>query len=56
VVSPIAKIKNLHRFQVLIKASSSQVLHTLLSSLAEQLSKTSGSVRITVEIDPLQFI
>jgi primosomal protein N' (replication factor Y) len=56
VVSPISRIKNLYRFQILIKAVSSLALHSLLKTLSNKVTKSSGSVRITVEIDPLHFI
>lgn len=51
--SPIERLRNNHRWQIMLKATDLQQLHELCRNILEDQSSThKGSVRISIDIDP----
>jgi primosomal protein N' (replication factor Y) len=51
--SPIDRIRDRYRWQVLLKSSGSAALHALCNSLlARQATLTKGNIRIGIDVDP----
>jgi primosomal protein N' (replication factor Y) (superfamily II helicase) len=57
--APVAKIHNRYRWHVLLKATSSRLLHRCLHNALSEVShdrQQNRGVRLTVDIDPLTFM
>jgi primosomal protein N' (replication factor Y) len=57
--APVAKIHNQYRWHVLLKATSSRLLHRCLHHALHEMSQNrqqNRGVRLTVDIDPLTFL
>jgi primosomal protein N' (replication factor Y) len=55
--APLERIKRLHRFQLLIKASSRSALHRVLTALRDDLAeKKLGGTRVHVDVDPVSLL
>jgi primosomal protein N' (replication factor Y) len=55
--APLERVKQLHRYQLLIKASSRKSLHNLLSALRDHLeAKKLSSTRVQVDVDPVSLL
>jgi primosomal protein N' (replication factor Y) len=55
--APLEKVKQLHRYQLLIKAGSRTTLHRLLVALREHLDgKKLGGTRVWVDVDPMSLL
>jgi primosomal protein N' (replication factor Y) len=55
--APLERVKNLHRYQLLIKAGSRSTLHRLLTALREHLDgKKLGGTRVMVDVDPVSLL
>jgi primosomal protein N' (replication factor Y) len=57
--APVAKIHNRYRWHVLLKATSSRLLHRCLHNALREVSQDrqqNRGVRLTVDIDPLTFL
>lgn len=55
--APLERVKQVHRYQLLIKASSRPPLHKLLGSLREHLeSKKLGGTKILIDVDPVSLL
>jgi primosomal protein N' (replication factor Y) len=54
--APLERVKRLHRYQLLIKASSRGALHRVLSALRAHLdTRKTGSTRVHVDVDPVSL-
>ena len=53
--APIAKLRNRYRFRLLVKASRGFDVQTWIRSWLARLPKSTGQLRITVDIDPYSF-
>jgi primosomal protein N' (replication factor Y) len=54
--APLAKLKGKHRYHLLLKSPSSQVLNAFLQHLMQDLEWLSAGVRLSVDVDPLQLL
>jgi primosomal protein N' (replication factor Y) len=55
--APLERVKQLHRYQMLIKSSSRSTLHRLLTALREHLdNKKMSSTRVMVDVDPVSLL
>jgi primosomal protein N' (replication factor Y) len=55
--APLERVKKLHRYQLLIKATSRKALHALLSALRDHLeAKKLGGTRVMVDVDPVSLL
>jgi primosomal protein N' (replication factor Y) len=55
--APLERVKQLHRYQLLIKAGSRSTLHALLVSLREHLDgRKLGGTRVWVDVDPMSLL
>ena len=55
--APLERVKRLHRFQLLLKATSRTTLHGALKALREHLEgKKTGATRIHVDVDPVSLL
>ncbi len=56
--APLPKVKNQHRWQLLIKTKSTTSLSSLIKKILEQDkdAKKKGAVRITVNVDPMDML
>ena len=52
---PISKMSNRYRFQMLIKSESPSVIHGFSKKLISLITKDSGAVRISLDVDPYNF-
>jgi primosomal protein N' (replication factor Y) (superfamily II helicase) len=52
---PISKMSNRYRFQMLIKSQSTGVIHGFSKKLISLVSKDSGPVRVSLDVDPYNF-
>ncbi len=51
--SPIDRIRDRYRWQVLLKGQEASILHKMCSKLIEQYSTlTKGDIRISIDVDP----
>ncbi len=51
--SPIDRIRDRYRWQVLLKGENSSILHQICSEILEQYQKlTKGDIRISIDVDP----
>ena len=53
--APIAKLRNRYRFRLLVKTSRGFDIQTWIRSWLARLPKSTGQLRITVDIDPYSF-
>ena len=55
--APLERVKQLHRYQLLIKAGSRSTLNRLLTALREYLEgKKLGGARVMVDVDPVSLL
>jgi len=55
--APLEKVKRIHRYQLLVKATSRPALRTLLTALREHLDqKKLGATRVNVDVDPVSLL
>jgi len=55
--APLERVKRLHRFQMLVKASSRSTLHRMLTALREHLDgKKLGGTRVLIDVDPVSLL
>ncbi len=55
--APLERVKQVHRFQLLIKASSRPPLHRVLQQLMAHLdTQKPGSTRIFIDVDPVSLL
>jgi primosomal protein N' (replication factor Y) len=54
--APIAVLRGRHRFRLLIQAPASAVLHAWLHEWIARAPKARGSVRVSIDIDPMSFL
>ncbi len=54
--SALAKLKNKHRFQILMKVSSSKTLNTLLQHFMRDSDWVPSGVGLSVDVDPLYLL
>ena len=54
--APIAVLRGRHRFRLLVQAQSSVALHTWLHEWLAKAPKARGSVRVSIDIDPMGFL
>ena len=55
--APLERVKQWHRYQLLIKAGSRSTMHRVLISLREHLDgKKLGSTRVLVDVDPTSLL
>jgi primosomal protein N' (replication factor Y) len=55
--APLERVKQLHRYQLLIKASSRPPLHRLLEQLRDYLDEQKlGSTRVFIDVDPVSLV
>ena len=54
--APIAVLRGRHRFRLLIQAHSSAALHAWLHDWLGKAPKARGSVRVSIDIDPMSFL
>jgi len=55
--APLERVKQLHRYQLLIKASSRPPLHRLLEQLRTYLDEQKlGSTRVFIDVDPVSLL
>jgi primosomal protein N' (replication factor Y) len=55
--APLERVKQLHRYQLLIKAGSRKTLHHLLTALRDHLeAKKLSSTRVMVDVDPVSLL
>jgi primosomal protein N' (replication factor Y) len=55
--APLERVKQVHRYQLLIKASSRPPLHRLLEQLRTHLDEQKlGSTRIFIDVDPVSLL
>jgi len=52
---PIYKISNRYRFQMLLKSSNAAILRSFSKRLISIISKSSSSVRCSIDVDPFYF-
>lgn len=52
---PIYKISNRYRFQMLLKSSNAAILRSFSKQLVSIISKSSSSVRFSIDVDPFYF-
>jgi len=52
---PIYKIRNRFRFQMLLKSSNAAILRSFSKQLLSLISKSSSSVRFSIDVDPFYF-
>ena len=55
VVSPLAKIRNMHRFQMLLKSSTVKDLHQLVQGIQAQV-KPPRNGKVLFDVDPLDML
>lgn len=53
--SPIYKIRNQYRWQMLLKSSNVNTLHKFSKQLISFFSRNSGRVKVSVDVDPVSF-
>jgi primosomal protein N' (replication factor Y) len=53
--SPIHKIRNQYRWQMLLKSSNLNTLHKFSKQLVSFFSRNSGRVKVSVDVDPMSF-
>jgi primosomal protein N' (replication factor Y) len=53
--SPLAKIRNRHRWQVLLKAPDRRDLHRLLATYKREM-KVSKMMRVAIDVDPVDML
>jgi primosomal protein N' (replication factor Y) len=51
--SPIYKIRNQYRWQMLMQSSDLNVLHRFSRQLMNTLSRSSGRVKVSIDVDPV---
>jgi len=54
--APIAVVRGRHRFRLLVKAPRDKTLQGYLKAWSEALPKIGGDLRLTVDIDPYNFL
>lgn len=54
--SPIARMKNRYRFQLLIKYRHEPQLHAIINDMMEQLTEERKEVQIIIDMNPNQFM
>jgi primosomal protein N' (replication factor Y) len=54
--APIYKIRNLYRWQMLLKGSNLNTLHKFSKQLKAILSKNTGKVKVSMDVDPINFM
>ncbi|MBI2487990.1 MAG: primosomal protein N' [Deltaproteobacteria bacterium] len=53
--SPVYKIRNQYRWQMLLKSSNLNTLHKFSKQLINFFSRNSGRVKVSVDVDPISF-
>jgi primosomal protein N' (replication factor Y) len=51
--APIARVKNRHRWQILLKGKDSRALHVVAEAL---LARRFRGVEIKIDVDPMDFL
>jgi len=54
--SPVYRIKNQYRWQMLLKSSNVNTLHRFSKRLINILSRSSGRVKVSIDVDPISFM
>jgi primosomal protein N' (replication factor Y) len=54
--APIAVLRGRHRFRLLVQAHSSASLHAWLHNWLGKAPKARGSVKVSIDIDPMSFL
>ena len=54
--APIAVLRGRYRFRLLVQAQSSAALHGWLNDWLAKAPKARGSVRVSIDIDPMSFL
>lgn len=52
----IAKVRNKHRFQILLKSTSATHLNFFLQHFIKNFTDLPSGVKVTVDVDPIQFL
>jgi primosomal protein N' (replication factor Y) len=54
--SPLSRLRNKYRFQVLLKATRPAVLRAAINQLRETIGRPPAGVRITIDVDPVDML
>ena len=55
--APLERVKQVHRYQLLIKASSRPPLHRVLEQLTAHLDEQKlGGTRVMIDVDPVSLL
>jgi primosomal protein N' (replication factor Y) len=54
--APLAVLRGRHRFRLLVQAGSSAAIHDWLREWLIASPKPRGSVRVSIDIDPISFM
>lgn len=52
----IARIKNMHRYNVLLKAPSSSIIQAALKSIKETINRIPKKISVAVDVDPVNML